>query len=71
MSNMDAIIAGTANGARALGCYHITGSITRGKNADMIVIDGDPLKSIYDIDVEKMDMIIKDSEEVVRHKSRK
>ena len=31
----------------------------------MLVIDGDPLKSIYDIDVDKMDMIIKDGEEVV------
>ena len=71
MSEMDAIIAGTANGARALGCYHITGSITRGKNADMIILDGDPLKSIYDIDVDKMDMVIKDGEEVLRYKDRK
>ena len=71
MSEMDAIIAGTANGARALGCYHITGSITRGKNADMIILDGDPLKSIYDIDVDKMDMVIKDGEEVLRYKDKK
>jgi imidazolonepropionase-like amidohydrolase len=71
MSEMDAIIAGTANGARVLGCYHITGSITRGKNADMIILDGDPLKSIYDIDVDKMDMVIKDGEEVLRYKDRK
>ena len=71
MSNMDAIIAGTANGAKALGCYHLTGSISRGKNADMIVIDGDPLKNIYDICVENMDMIIKDGEEVVRYKEKK
>jgi imidazolonepropionase-like amidohydrolase len=67
---MDAIIAGTANGARALGCCHITGSITRGKNADMLVISGDPLKSIYDINVDNMDMIIKDGEEVLRYKSK-
>ena len=71
MSNMDAIIAGTANGARALGCYHITGSITRGKNADMLVIDGDPLKDIHDICVDKMDMIIKDGEEVLRYRDKK
>ena len=70
MSEMDAIIAGTANGARALGCYHITGSITRGKNADMLVINGDPLKSIYDINVDNMDMIIKDGEEVLRYKGK-
>ena len=71
MSEMDAIIAGTANGARALGCYHITGSITRGKNADMLVIDGDPLKDIHDICVENMEMIIKDGEEVVRYREKK
>ena len=70
MSEMDAIIAATANGAKALGCYHLTGSITRGKNADMIVIDGDPLKSIYDIDVNKMDMIIKDGEEILRYRDK-
>ena len=71
MSEMDAIIAGTANGARALGCYHITGSITRGKNADMLLIDGDPLKSIYDICVEKMEMVIKDGEEILRYRDKK
>ena len=71
MSEMDAIIAGTANGARALGCYHLTGSITRGKTADMIILNGDPLKSIYDINVDNMDMIIKDGEEVLRYRDKK
>ena len=32
---------------------------------------GDPLKSIYDIDVDKMDMIIKDGEEVLRYRDKK
>lgn len=71
MSNMDAIIAATANGAKALGCYTLTGSLTRGKNADMLIINGDPLKNIYDICVEKMDMIIKDGEQVVRYVDKK
>lgn len=71
MTNMDAIIAATANGAKALGCYTLTGSITRGKNADMLIINGDPLKNIYDICVEKMDMIIKDGEQVVRYVDKK
>ena len=66
MSNMDAIIAATANGAKALGCFDETGSITKGKCADMLLIDGDPLASIYDIDVEKMEMIIKEGEPVLR-----
>ena len=66
MTEMDAIIAGTSNGAKALGCFDITGSIVPGKSADMLVIDGDPLKSIYDIDVEKMEMIIKEGERIIR-----
>jgi imidazolonepropionase-like amidohydrolase len=66
MTEMDAIIAGTSNGAKALGCYDVTGSIVKGKSADMLVIDGDPLKCIYDIDVDKMDMIIKEGEKIVR-----
>lgn len=44
----------------------VTGSIVKGKSADMLVIDGDPLKCIYDIDVDKMDMIIKEGEKIVR-----
>lgn len=43
-----------------------TGSIVKGKSADMLIIDGDPLSSIYDIKVDNMDMIIKDGEKVIR-----
>ena len=37
----------------------------------MLVIDGDPLKSIYDLCVDNMDMIIKDGEEVLRYRDKK
>ena len=37
----------------------------------MLIINGDPLKNIYDICVEKMDMIIKDGEQVVRYVDKK
>ena len=37
----------------------------------MIILNGDPLKSIYDINVDNMDMIIKDGEEVLRYKDKK
>ena len=39
--------------------------------ADMLIIDGDPLKDIHDICVEKMDMVIKDGEEVLRYRDKK
>ena len=32
----------------------------------MLIIDGDPLSSIYDIKVDNMDMIIKYGEKVIR-----
>ena len=66
ISEMDAIIAATSNSAKALGCYDETGSIVKGKSADMLIIDGDPLSSIYDIKVDNMDMIIKEGEKVIR-----
>jgi imidazolonepropionase-like amidohydrolase len=46
MSSMDAIIAGTRNGAEAIGMLDELGTIETGKIADVIVVDGDPLKSM-------------------------
>jgi imidazolonepropionase-like amidohydrolase len=46
MSNMDAIVAGTSNGARLLGWEKRVGSLTSGKWADIVAVSGDPLKDI-------------------------
>ena len=47
MTNMDAIVAGTMNGARLLGWDKHLGSLTVGKWADIVAVSGDPLKDIH------------------------
>jgi imidazolonepropionase-like amidohydrolase len=47
MSNMDAIVAGTMNGAKLLGWDKNLGSLTIGKWADIVAVSGDPLKDIH------------------------
>jgi imidazolonepropionase-like amidohydrolase len=46
MSPMDAILAATASAARLLGIEHIVGTIEVGKMADLLLVEGDPLKRI-------------------------
>ncbi len=46
MSNMEALRCATINGAEYLGMDHQIGSIKKGKLADLIVIDGNPLENI-------------------------
>jgi imidazolonepropionase-like amidohydrolase len=46
MTNMEAIQAGTLNGAKLLGWDKNLGSLTAGKWADIVAVQGDPLKDI-------------------------
>ena len=46
MSNLQALKCATINGAKYLGMDHQLGSIEKGKLADLIIIDGDPLSNI-------------------------
>jgi imidazolonepropionase-like amidohydrolase len=46
MSPMEAIIASTSAAARLLGMDDQLGTIARGKEADLVLIDGNPLRNI-------------------------
>ena len=46
MSPMEAVIASTSEAARLIGIQNTVGRIERGKAADLLVIDGNPLKNI-------------------------
>jgi enamidase len=54
---LEAITIGTLNGARYLGREARIGSLVAGKQADLVVLNGDPSASIAD--VRKVDMVFK------------
>jgi imidazolonepropionase-like amidohydrolase len=58
MSPLQALQAATLNGARALGREKDVGAIAVGRFADMIAVDGDPLKNIRIL--ENVPVVIKD-----------
>ena len=46
MAPMDAIVAGTSNGATLLGLDGEVGTLEAGKSADLVAVKGDPLADI-------------------------
>ena len=62
ISEMDTIVAATSNGAKVLRVYDKTGSLEAGQSADLLVINGNPLENIRAIDVENMEVIMKEGE---------
>lgn len=62
ISPMDTIMAATKIGAEMLRIGDITGTLEKGKFADLLVINGNPLKNIREIAVENMDIIMKEGD---------
>ncbi len=63
MTNMDIIKASTGLAARAIGQQHIIGTVEPGKEADLIVVDSDPLKDIRAL--RSMTMVMRAGERIV------
>lgn len=59
ISPMDTIVAATSAGAEMLKVDDVTGSLTAGKSADLLVLDGNPLENIRAVAVDKMNVIMK------------
>ncbi|MGH7619663.1 MAG: amidohydrolase family protein [Gemmatimonadaceae bacterium] len=49
LTPLEAIKVGTLNGATFLGRGALTGSLVAGKQADLVVVDGDPSARIEDV----------------------
>ena len=58
MPTIEAISSATLNGAELLGVSEILGAIEKGKLADIIAVDGDPVKDISVM--EKVVFVMKD-----------
>ena len=56
---MDVLKIASINSARLVGAAHYLGSITEGKSADVLLIDGDPLKDMSVL--RKTSLVIKDN----------
>ncbi|MBM3925187.1 MAG: amidohydrolase family protein [SAR202 cluster bacterium] len=49
LSNMDAVLSATRESAKSIGMDRLVGTLEAGKEADILVVDGNPLKEIKDL----------------------
>lgn len=57
MTPMEVLVASTRNGARAMGRARDLGTIERGRIADLVLLDADPLADIHN--VRRIDLVIR------------
>ncbi|MGE5397597.1 MAG: amidohydrolase family protein [Chitinophagales bacterium] len=60
LTAMEIILAATRNGAEMLKIDNITGTLEQGKFADLLVLNGNPLRDIHNISNNKMEVIMKE-----------
>ena len=66
MSPMEALVAATGAAARCLGRENELGTVAKGKLADLVAVDGDPLSDITCLlDKERIKLVMKGGEEFV------
>ena len=58
LSNMECIVASTKNASEALGIESEVGTIEKGKKADLLMVDGNPLKDISILQVPQKILIV-------------
>lgn len=58
LTPVEALQVATSNGAKLLGIDHDTGSVEAGKDADLVIVDGNPAATISDI--RKAETVFKD-----------
>ena len=46
LNNMGAVLSGTSEAAKSIGMDHLVGTLENGKEADVIVVEGNPLVDI-------------------------
>ncbi|MDZ5035272.1 amidohydrolase family protein, partial [Clostridium perfringens] len=67
LTEKEVLLAATKNGAEMLRIDKITGTIEEGKYADIIVLQGNPLEDIHEVDADKMEIIMKEGHFVKRN----
>jgi imidazolonepropionase-like amidohydrolase len=67
MSPMEALLSATRNAADALGMGDTLGTVKKGKWADLIVIDGDPLKDVSVLQKKEKIVLVMKEGAVVRN----
>jgi len=67
LTEMETIVAATKNGAEMLRIDDITGTLEEDKFADIIVLSGNPLEDIHNVNVDNMEVIMKEGDFVKRN----